>query len=185
MREYLRKGIHLIFGLAIAALMLTVERGILLALFAIAILAGFLISDAVAKGYRIFFISPVLDLVDRNEKMPGKGALFFVLSALVSLILFPEQIAFLSILALALVDGVATIAGRTWGRTRIARGKSLEGSFTGAFLAFVAFLFFIPMVHAALLAIFVAAVELFSPVDDNLVIPIAAGIFLQLLGLMR
>jgi phytol kinase len=182
MREYLRKSIHLIFGLAIATLMISLERELLLVFFSIAILAGFLISDAIARGHRIFFISPMLDLVDRNETIPGKGALFFVLSALVSLTLFPVRIAFLSILALSLVDGVATMAGRTWGRTRILRGKTLEGSLAGALLAFMAFLFFIPVDHAALLAIFVAAVELFSPVDDNLVIPVMAGFFLQLLG---
>jgi phytol kinase len=182
MREYLRKSIHLAFGLGISALMITLERDMLLILFSIALLIGFLISDAVTRGYRIFFISPMLDLVDRKDAIPGKGALFFLLSALISLTLFPLRIAFLSVLALSLVDGVATIAGRTWGRTKIARGKSLEGSFAGAFLAFGAFLFFLPFGQAALLAVFAAAVELFSPVDDNLVIPIAAGFFLQLLG---
>jgi phytol kinase len=182
MRENLRKSIHLIFGLIIAALIILLERTVLLMFFSIAILMGFLISDAVSRGYRIFFISPMLELVDRNEAMPGKGALFFVLSALVVLTLFSIQIAFLSILALAIVDGVATMAGRTWGRTRILRRKTLEGSLAGAVLAFLVFLFFIPPFHAALLAVFAAAVELFSPVDDNLVIPITAGFFLQLLG---
>jgi phytol kinase len=82
MREYLRKSIHLIFGLIIAALITLLERTVLLVFFSIAILMGFLISDAVSRGYRIFFISPMLELVDRNEAIPGKGALFFVLSAL-------------------------------------------------------------------------------------------------------
>ncbi|MDD1679124.1 MAG: hypothetical protein LUO93_08095 [Methanomicrobiales archaeon] len=182
MREYLRQSIHLIFGLAIAGLMLFLERDILLVGFSLAVFIGFIISDAVARGYRIFFISPMLDLVDRRDALPGKGALFFMLSALISLILFPLPTAFLSVLALSLVDGAATIAGKAWGRTRIVRGKTLEGSVAGALISFMAFLFFIPLGQAALLALFVSAVELLSPVDDNLVIPVAAGVFLQLLG---
>jgi phytol kinase len=182
MREFLRKSIHLIFGLGVAFLMKSLDRDILLTVLSIAILTGFLISDAAARGYRFYFISPILDLVDRNEALPGKGALFFLLSALVTLILFPVQIAFLSILALTLVDGVATIAGRTWGRTRILKGKTLEGSLAGATLSFLAFSLFLPPIHAMLLAIFASAVELLSPVDDNLVIPVTAGFFLQWLG---
>lgn len=182
MQEYLRKSIHLIFGLFIAMLVISLERELVLVTLSIAILAGFLISDAVARGYRIFFISSMLDLVDRKETMPGKGALFFVLSALISLILFPVRIAFLSILTLALIDGVAAIAGRTWGRTRILHGKTLEGSLIGAFIAFMVFILFIPPIHAALLAIFAAVIELLSPVDDNLVIPITVGFFLLFLG---
>ncbi len=182
MREYLRKSIHLIFGLAIAALMASLERQVLLTGLSIAILVGFIISDMAAKGYRMYFISPMLDLVDRNEILPGKGALFFVLSALVVLVLFPTRIAFLAVLALALVDGVATIAGRAWGRTRIYRGKTLEGSLGGIVVAILVFLFFITPLQAVLLALFAGVVELLSPVDDNLVIPILAGLFLQILG---
>ncbi len=182
MRENLRKSIHLIFGLAIAALMLYLERDVLLVFLSIALLAGFIISDAAARGYRLWIISPLLSLVDRNAALPGKGALFFVLSALIVLTLFPIRIAFLSVLALSLVDGVATIAGRRWGRMKILRGKTLEGSLAGIVVAFLAFLIFIPAVHALLLAIFAGAVELISPVDDNLVIPVAAGVFLQILG---
>lgn len=182
MREYLRKSIHLIFGLVVAALMISLERDVLLIFFSIAILIGFLISDAVARGYRLFFITPMLHLVDRNEALPGKGALFFLLSSLVTLTLFPSRIAFLSILALSLVDGAATMAGRTWGRTRILRGKTLEGSLAGALVAFLAFLLFISPVQAAQLALFAAAIELLSPVDDNLVIPVMTGLFLQWLA---
>jgi dolichol kinase len=163
--------------------MISVEREILLRIFSAGILGGFLISDATARGYQIPFISPVLDLVDRKEVLPGKGALFFLVSALVSLILFPLRIAILSILALTLVDGVATIAGRAFGRTRIARGKSLEGSLAGAFISFMAFLFFLSPLNAFFLAVFAAGVELISPVDDNLVIPLTAGIMLQVLRL--
>jgi phytol kinase len=182
MRENLRKSIHLTFGLAIAALMLYLERDVLLVFLSIALLAGFILSDSAARGYRLWFISPLLSLVDRNAALPGKGALFFVLSALVVLTLFPVRIAFLSVLALSLVDGVATLAGRRWGRMKILRGKTLEGSLAGIVVAFLVFLLFIPAVHALLLAIFAAAVELISPVDDNLVIPVAAGVFLQMLG---
>ncbi len=182
MREYLRKSIHLIFGLFIAALMISLDREILLILFSIAILVGFVISDLAARGVRMFFISPMLDLVDRHESLPGKGALFFLLSALVTLILFPVRVAFLSILALALIDGIATIAGRRWGRTRIVGGKTLEGSLAATVLSFMVFLALLSPWKAALLALFAAAVELISPVDDNLVIPLTAALFLQVLG---
>ena len=69
-----------------------------------------------------------------------------------------------------------------WGRTRIRKGKTLEGSLAGATIAFLAFLPFIPPIQAVFLALFAAFVELISPVDDNLIIPIATGLFLQLLG---
>lgn len=98
-----------------------------------------------------------------------------------------------ALMALGLGDPAAALIGRQFGRTRLANGRSLEGSlafvgagFVGAYWALSMFHPAAPdalVVRALVAAVAGAAAELFvRGVDDNLAVPVAAAVALGLLG---
>jgi phytol kinase len=182
MRETLRQVVHLIFGLVIAALIPLLDSGVLLRLLALSILIGLAICDALIRGYWIPVFSPVINFLERREALPGNGALLFAMSVLFCLILFEPQVVVAAVVVLALLDSIATVVGRRAGKIRIYNGKSLEGSVAGTAAAFVALLALLPVGQAAAAAVAAGIVELLSPIDDNLVIPVTVCIVLGLMG---
>jgi dolichol kinase len=119
-----------------------------------------------------------VNYVDRSDPLPGKGALYFAVSALTCVILFPVAIVVPALVSLAVLDGVATIAGIRFGRTRIYNGKSLEGTLAGIFVTFLVLLLFISIPGAFFVAVVAGIIEMFSPIDDNLVIPVSICVLL-------
>ena len=161
MNESLRQVVHLLFGLGIAAFILLFDRDLSLSVLMLALFVGFILSDAVSRGYTIPVVSAVIANLERRDAAPGRGALFFALGALFCLVFFPKEIAFIGLVVLSLLDSVTTLAGVRFGRTRIYNHKSLEGTLAGVAVTAVA--------------------ELVIPVDDNLVIPVVACLALTVL----
>jgi len=182
MKEIFRQLVHLVFGLGFALFILIFNREASLALLGIAIFVGVLLSDAIARGYYIPLVSWIVGLLERKEAVPGKGALFFLVSALFCVIFFDPVIVFLSLIVLSFLDSAATICGLRFGRHQIIHGRTLEGSICGIGVATIALLPFIQFPLALLTAGIAGIVELFSPVDDNLVIPVTVCILLTLAG---
>ncbi|WP_369425222.1 diacylglycerol/polyprenol kinase family protein [Methanothrix sp.] len=182
MDEYLRKTIHILFGLAISIAVLVLDRGLMLSIFALSLLVGFALSDAIGRGYSIPLVSLAIDHLEREGELPGKGALLFTLSGFTSLVLFENTYVFLSLLVLSLLDGVATIAGKNYGRRIIRNRKTLEGSLAGAGITFFVLLFLVSPLHAAIVTLAASFIELLSPIDDNLLIPPLVCLVLLLLG---
>jgi dolichol kinase len=85
---------------------------------------------------------------------------------------------------LAVLDGVATIAGTRFGRTRFYNGKSAEGTVAGIFVTFLVLLLFMSVHGALIVAVIAGIIELFSPVDDNLVIPVSICILLTVIPVL-
>jgi dolichol kinase len=83
-----------------------------------------------------------------------------------------------ALVSLAVLDGVATIAGTRFGRNRIYNGKSLEGTAAAIIITFLVLLLVMPAPGAFVVAVIAGIIEMFSPVDDNLVIPISICILL-------
>ncbi|MGC9435551.1 MAG: diacylglycerol/polyprenol kinase family protein [Methanomicrobiales archaeon] len=173
MEELTRQAAHMAFGVGIAAFVALVDRSIAVPVFVLAIFCGCILSDAILRGYRIPLISFIVGSMERAEVLPGKGALFFTIGSLLCLVFFGSFAAAVAILTLAVLDSIATAVGIPFGRTRIANGKSLEG--TGAAVAVVILVLLPALPPAAAVAVAVAAgaVELLAPVDDNLVVPVA------------
>jgi dolichol kinase len=171
MDETARKIVHLLFGLGIAVAIALIDRPTMLALMVIALFLGFLISDALSRGHHIEGISPLMEALERKNVLPGKGALLFVFSALVCLFFFDANVVVPAVVALAVLDGVATLVGIRYGRHRIYNGKSVEGTGAGIAVTFVALLVILPPVHALAAAVLAGVIELVAPVDDNLLIP--------------
>jgi phytol kinase len=179
-KEIVRQAIHLCFGLGIAALVLFLDHTIVLALLAGGLLIGVFLVDIILRGYSIPVLSGLLQYGDRCAPLPGKGAFFFAVSTLACVILFPVPVVVPALVSLAVLDSVSTIAGMRLGRHRIYNGKSWEGTLAGFACTMVSLLLFLEVPGALVVSGVAGLLELFSPVDDNLVIPLGICLLLTL-----
>lgn len=181
MNEPLRQVVHLLFGLGIAGFILLFDRDLTLSTLVLTLFAGFILSDAVSRGYTIPVVSAIIANLERRDAAPGRGALFFALGALFCLVFFEKAIVFDGLVVLSLLDSVTTLAGTRFGRTRIYNHKSLEGTLAGATVTAAALCLLVPPPAALATAAVAAVAELVSPVDDNLVVPVVACLALTAL----
>jgi dolichol kinase len=182
MREFYRKSVHMLFGLGIAALIFATRKEVSLAVLMLGTFIGILFTDAILRGYHIPFISRLVDSLERRDALPGRGALTFAVSSLFCVIFFEKAVVVPAIIALAVLDGTATIVGYYYGRIKVINGKTLEGSLAGMAVCFTALLPFLPLPEAVLAVLVAGIVELISPLDDNLLIPVSVCILLTLSG---
>ena len=146
----------------------------------------------------------------RPEEVAGRlpGAFFFLLSTLVSLLVFEEPICRLAVLNLSFGDPVASVVGQTFGHQKqrrlalLAPGKTLEGalacfcvcSFLGlawagavlgggadlGALGALVYCIVVALVSGASSAFAEGVVPGLIAVDDNLCIPLVSGACLTL-----
>ncbi len=180
MREIVRQLIHLCSGLGIAAMVLFLDHAVVLAVLSTGLLAGVVLVDLILRGHWIPVISPLVQYGDRCDPLPGKGAFFFGVSTLACVVLFPVTIVVPALVALSVLDSVTTLAGIRFGRHRIHNGKSWEGTLSGIVVTVLFLLPFLAVPGALLAAVVAGILELFSPVDDNLVIPVGVCLLLAL-----
>ena len=182
----LRRIFHAVNGTALVLLMRTTgiqDRIVFLALATL--LCALLLMDgvrlAVPKVNRAFFRSFSL-LASPRETARLASSTWYLLGILLSLILFPRDIALAAILVLALADPAAGYVGRRWGRRRLG-GGTVEGSLVFIAVAFGALALWAPWPQALGAALFTAAVEILPwPIDDNLSVPLTAAVALLLLA---
>jgi dolichol kinase len=182
MDETPRKIVHLLFGLGIAAAIALIDRPTMLVIMMVALFFGFLLCDALSRGHHIEGVSPLVEALERQNVLPGKGALLFVFSALVCLFFFEPKVVVPAVIALAVLDGVATLAGLRFGKHRIFNGKSVEGTGAGIAAATLVLLVVLPPAHALAATVVAGVIELLAPVDDNLLIPPAICLLLTFLS---
>jgi dolichol kinase len=134
-------------------------------------------------GFSMPFISHITGAVLRKREM-GRFALGPVtlgLGALLSMLLFPPDVAAAAIYALAFGDSAAGLIGRFLGRFRPAflAGKSIEGSLACLAVAFLAgFLVFREWKIAIAVGIGSMLADALPIKDfDNLLLPLSAGFF--------
>jgi phytol kinase len=138
------------------------------------------------SGVSIPVISKITSYASRkrDEGRFVLGPLTMALGVLFTLLLFPPEAACVGIFALAFGDGIASLAGKMFGRVRIpgTGGKTVEGS-TACFLAvYVSTLAVCRDPLKALAISFVAVIIEVLPIRDydNLLIPVSIG-FLEYL----
>ena len=110
--------------------------------------------------------------------------LLFALGIIVALILYPPPTGFAAITVLTLGDGTARLVGKKLG-TRVLpynKTKKLEGTVAGMLLSATASLLFVSPTRALAASVLSLLVETLPlPVDDNLLIPLTAGLVLHVL----
>lgn len=129
------------------------------------------------------FTRSVGRMLRERERNGISGGATLAIGTLAAALAAPPMIAGAGILIAGLADAAAAIVGRRFGRTRIAGGKSLEGSvacFSTAFLIALAIPGTAPLgaLATALAVTLLEALKL--PFDDNLYLPLFTALALRL-----
>jgi dolichol kinase len=184
--EIKRKAVHLATLVVPLGYALTSEETVLLFLvpFFICFLSVDLLRhfhSGLASLFRKYFFGRVLREEEGSSFM---GSTYFLFSTLLTLLLFPKQIAIASLLILILADTAAALVGRGIGRISIL-GKTLEGSlaFFVTSLLIVLILPDLDLVSGSLAALAATVIEILPiKLNDNLTIPLVAGATMSFLG---
>ncbi|MEM4267503.1 MAG: SEC59/DGK1/VTE5 family protein [Candidatus Woesearchaeota archaeon] len=185
--EFRRQVFHLVSGIVLTLLLYfgVISRFHMLVFIPISILISIF-----SIWYRLPFFAFMLEKFDRKTSLiPGQGAITFLIGSVAALYLFEKNIAYASILILSLGDSVAPIVGINYGRRRMWFNKKryLEGMIAGFVASALAASIFVPFIDAfiaSFLAMLIETIEvtLFNRhLDDNLYLPVVAGVVLSFL----
>jgi dolichol kinase len=124
---------------------------------------------------------------DFSKSSHYESGTYWLFSCLMLLLFFDINIAYASILILAIGDTAAGYVGRNIGRTKhwFNPKKTFEGSLGFFATATFAAMLFVPTSIALITAVLVSIVEsLPLKINDNLTVPLSAGVILHLLTLI-
>lgn len=180
-----RQILHIIIGIIIILSLLFVEKQIVLIVLFIIFLLSVLLSllSLKIKVPAISFLLRNFEKNIRKSKLPAKGFIFFIAGTLLTIKLFPQNIALAALAVLIFGDSISTIMGhhgQKYNTKPFNKLKSFCGTLCGFIISFLIALFFITPIFAFVAAAFGMLVEAISiklgeEADDNLVVPLAAG----------
>ena len=190
-QEIRRKSIHLFTNslIPIVYLLLDVPKEWMLALLGIASVT-FVIIDLgrtrniwISKVFGKFFNGMM-----RTHELNGKltGASYVFIGSLITITIFPKEIAVLALLFASFGDTFAALYGKKFGKIRV-WNKTLEGSITGLLACVLVSLFFpdIPNIikfSGAFAAMFIELLPIH--IDDNLRIPLFSGFIMLIISVL-
>jgi dolichol kinase len=190
--ELRRQTAHLIIGVFIVFL-LKLQLINTQILFVIAAAGGILV--LIARKTRIPFVHDLLEYLERPHhiaRFPGRGSFFLVLGAALSTLIFEPNIAMASIMIMAVGDSVTNLVGRYFGKIKnpFNAKKNLEGTGVAIITGTLGALFFVPLWPAFIASVMSMAIESIDlgfkkyeiEIDDNVVIPLVAGIIMTIVG---
>jgi len=180
--EFRRQSFHFIFGFLIV---FAHWAGFLRLRAIAAILAVGLAVSLVSQWRKIPILSVILQSFDRprDRNFPGRGAFYFLAGVFLSIVLFPVEIAYASILILAVGDSINHLFVQNLGFRPIPWNpkKNWVGVGLGIAGGAAAAQFFVPVAAAiagASVAIILETITLRVGgffFDDNLIVPLTAG----------
>lgn len=118
-----------------------------------------------------------------EEKKKIGGEVYYILGMILALTFFDLQLAATAILMMALGDAVATLSGISFGRHKLTKTSTLEGSVVQLIIN-LAIGYSILTNWTIIISMSIAATlaEIFSfKLDDNLTIPVVAGLVGQII----
>ncbi|MFH1182205.1 MAG: diacylglycerol/polyprenol kinase family protein [Candidatus Woesearchaeota archaeon] len=182
--ELRRQTFHMGLGMLFVLL---ISLGFDWRFFLALIIVGAILSYVSARR-KIPVIAWFLEKFERKNSWPGKGALFFAIGTFLALVLFPRDIALASILILTFGDSLAHLFGRFFGKVKhpLNTYKMIEGTIIGFLAGGIAAAVFVPWqqaMAASAVAMFVEGIDLRfrrNAVDDNIVVPLVAGVVIWL-----
>ena len=131
-------------------------------------------------------------IMRESEKTSVSGMPFYALGVSITLTLFSEKIAILSILFLIFADPIASVFGILFGKDKILPNKSLQGSLAAFTVCYVITLvygmrFSNPNINLLCFSLLAGVIGSFSElcsryIDDNLSIPVISGLGLFLVN---
>ncbi len=140
----------------------------------------------------LFRIPSILFLRNKERQhnhFTVSGSIYVLMAAFLCTILFTKVIAIISLTVMLVSDSLAAIIGKAFGRHKIYKNKTFEGSFTFLLSALIITMLFNPVytfsyasVVACILAAFMELFEQWLKIDDNVSIPLTIGIVLTVLA---
>ena len=185
--ELRRQAFHVVLGFT--SIFLIATELVDWKFFFLVLIAGFLISIYSVKK-SLFAISWFLKHFERKNTFPGQGALYLVAGILLAVLLFEKNVALASITIVTLGDSVSHVFGKLFGKIRhpLNRYKFIEGSLVGFAAAVIGAAFFVVWTQALVAAAVAMVIESFElklrRVDDNLLIPLVAGLVISVMRLL-
>ena len=183
-----RKLYHLICGVGLLSLYYLMGRDRALTFYAVLflIILAFEITRLEIPAFNRFIFDKFASFIRENERHRLTGTASYVLGIGLSLYVYSPEVATVAICFLAFGDVAATMVGERYGRTKIGQ-KSLEGTFafvaaallSGLILSSIGVQLKIGVIILG--ALIAAGVELLPlPMNDNMMIPLAAGAIMEL-----
>ena len=142
------------------------------------------------KTVEEYFLTHFSSLLRTHEKKKITGTGYYLLSSLLTVLLFKKEIAIACLSFLVLGDMFAAIIGMRFGRIKTIAKKSLEGSLACFAACMVIGLFVGWLLPTDYLSLQIIAIGAFTaPIvellplgfDDNLTIPIISGLVMEIL----
>lgn len=188
--EIKRQPFHILLGLFLIALSYygLLSPKLLVTLIAIAIISSILVKKT--KPKMIYKLLEFVERKDALEGLPGKGLITYLIGALIVVSLFEKDIAIASIIILALGDSFSRLIG-PFGKIKhpFNNTKFLEGVIAGVIAASLGAMLFIRPLEAIAASFFAMLLEGIDlrpfnfKIDDNITIPLIAGIVIWLMRL--
>ena len=178
-REILRQIIHA-SGIFILFLGLFLKPGVLILLCIIMLIFAEIVF-ILDKYHHIPIFSTILDNCKRKED--ERGFLYFFIGIIATLYIFSfnMSIAYSGILMLLLGDSASTIIGWRFGKHKLPfkANKSVEGSLAFVVVGFLSALTLLPILPSLIGALVGAITEAYSPIDDNIPVPIISALVIS------
>lgn len=186
-----RRLFHLLATLLIPVLSLVIPRDALLP-FVWAVVGSAIVAELVrfsSARLNSLFLRFFGGIVRPAEATHTTSATYVALSTAVCFTTLPYPIAMAAVCFLATGDAAAGMVGERWGRIKLFREKTLQGSLAFLIAALAAGMLWRLMTPSMSLPTMVAGVIVASvvellplPFDDNLSIPIVSGLTMALLS---
>jgi len=190
--EFRRQLAHITFGVlvlwGIYFDILTVKT------LAVGVVVLYYVLWFIKRGFKIPVFYEVLCFFEREchlKEWPGRGMFYFLLGAFLSVLFFEKNIVYASLAILIAGDSVTNVAGRHLGRIKnpLNHKKTIEGTIAGIIVSFLVCSLFFPYLESFIAAFVAMIIEIPEikirgiHLDDNLTIPLAAGLVLTLFSL--
>lgn len=182
--EFKRKAFHLLILLVIVGyVVLEKNFNKQIALMAlVALLVLFLLAEyfRLELGFRI----PIFDQIIRpRERERYYGVIYFISATIICLAVFNFRIALAALLMTTFGDMSAALIGKKYGKTIIFKNKTMTGTLFELAVNIIVGFLVLTNVYIIIVMAFVATfVEAFvEELDDNLMIPLFAGLAGQIL----
>ena len=184
-KEYMRKTVHLGVGAVFSSI---IFFGIVdWKFFLILLLTGISLTYIVSKTDRkILLLSKFIETFGRKDEYPAFGALTFIFGTFLTTLFFSREVATAAIIILAIGDSASAIISSEIGKTKIflSKYKKLEGFIAGIILSFIAaapIIGYLPALLGSVGSMIVETWDLTNIIDDNISIPLIAGIIMSLI----
>jgi dolichol kinase len=180
-KEYIRQLIHT-SGIFIVFLSWFLNPTILI-LICIVIVIFVEILFRIDKYRNIPLISPFLNTCKRKDD--EKGFVYFFIGIILTIYFFQFNIAIVNaaIIILLFGDSASTIFGKKYGKRPLPfnKQKTIVGTLAFFVVAFIGASTQVPMLPALFGAVFGALTEAYSPIDDNVPIPLISAFAMSLI----